>query len=293
MSGIPIVNDLTTLAMLNTFPYVPPQADALAVDDISFSYPNGHRVFSSFSLNARPGEFVAILGPSGCGKTTLLNLLSGFVQPQSGRITINQTAVRPERSELGYVFQAPQLFPWLSALENVRFGLRMSACSDESQQRAQALQYLRLVGLESAAHRLPHQLSGGMQQRVSLARTLALEPSVLLMDEPFAALDAISRNSMNEETLRIWAELGQTVLFITHDIDEAVFLADRVIVLNIAPGGIHSELEIQLPRPRSNLKTRRLPAFLDYRNELMTRIAQVMDAGDATVYPTPRLELTA
>lgn len=293
MSGIPIVNDLTTLAMLNTFPYVPPQADALAVDDISFSYPNGHRVFSSFSLNARPGEFVAILGPSGCGKTTLLNLLSGFVQPQSGRITINQTAVRPERSELGYVFQAPQLFPWLSALENVRFGLRMSACSDESQQRAQALQYLRLVGLESAAHRLPHQLSGGMQQRVSLARTLALEPSVLLMDEPFAALDAISRNSMNEETLRIWAELGQTVLFITHDIDEAVFLADRVIVLNIAPGGIHSELEIQLPRPRSNLKTRRLPAFLDYRNELMTRIAEVMDAGDATVYPTPRLELTA
>ncbi len=293
MSGIPIVNDLTTLAMPKTLPYPQPQADALTVDDISFSYPNGHRVFSSFSLNAKPGEFVAILGPSGCGKTTLLNLLSGFVQPQSGRITINQTAVRPERSELGYVFQAPQLFPWLSALENVRFGLRMSAQADEAQQRAQALQYLRLVGLENAAQRLPHQLSGGMQQRVSLARTLALEPSVLLMDEPFAALDAISRNSMNEETLRIWAELGQTVLFITHDLDEAVFLADRVIVLNIAPGGIHSELDIHLPRPRSNLKTRRLPAFLDYRNELMTRIAQVMDACDTTVYPTPRLELTA
>ncbi|BBP59791.1 ABC transporter ATP-binding protein [Pseudomonas sp. St316] len=279
--------------MLKTFPYAPPQADALTVDDINFSYPNGHRVFSSFSLNARPGEFVAILGPSGCGKTTLLNLLSGFVQPQSGRITINQTAVRPERSELGYVFQAPQLFPWLSALENVRFGLRMSAQTDASQQRAQALQYLRMVGLENAAHRLPHQLSGGMQQRVSLARTLALEPSVLLMDEPFAALDAISRNSMNEETLRLWAELGQTVLFITHDIDEAVFLADRVVVLNIAPGGIHSELEIHLPRPRSNLQTRRLPAFLDYRNELMTRIAQVMGASQAIVYPTPRLELTA
>ncbi len=292
MSGIPIVNDLTTLAMLKTFPYAQPQADALTVDDISFSYPNGHSVFSAFSLNAQPGEFVAILGPSGCGKTTLLNLLSGFMQPQSGRITINQTAVRPERSELGYVFQAPQLFPWLSALENVRFGLRMSARIDESQQRAQALQYLRLVGLENAAHRLPHQLSGGMQQRVSLARTLALEPSVLLMDEPFAALDAISRNSMNEETLRIWAELGQTVLFITHDIDEAVFLADRVVVLNIAPGGIHSELEIHLPRPRSNLQTRRLPAFLDYRNELMTRIAQVMDAPQAIAHSTPLLDLS-
>jgi NitT/TauT family transport system ATP-binding protein len=293
MSGNPIVNDLTTLAMFKTLPYAQQQADALTVDDISFSYPNGHRVFSSFSLNARPGEFVAILGPSGCGKTTLLNLLSGFVQPQSGQICINQTAVRPERSELGYVFQAPQLFPWLSALENVRFGLRMAARINESQQRSQALQYLRLVGLENATHRLPHQLSGGMQQRVSLARTLALEPSVLLMDEPFAALDAISRNSMNEETLRIWAELGQTVLFITHDIDEAVFLADRVIVLNIAPGGIHSELNIHLPRPRSNLKTRRLPAFLDYRNELMERISQVMEVPAASAYPTRQPELTA
>ncbi|MFW0758735.1 ABC transporter ATP-binding protein [Pseudomonas sp. H11T01] len=279
--------------MLETIPYAQQQADTLTVDDISFSYPNGHRVFSSFSLNASPGEFVAILGPSGCGKTTLLNLLSGFQQPQSGQIRINQTAVRPERPELGYVFQAPQLFPWLSALENVRFGLRMTAQTSESQQRTQALQYLRLVGLENAAHRLPHQLSGGMQQRVSLARTLALEPSVLLMDEPFAALDAISRNSMNEETLRIWAELGQTVLFITHDIDEAVFLADRVIVLNIAPGGIHSGLAINLPRPRSNLKTRRLPAFLDYRNELMERISQVMEVSQATAYPTRQLELTA
>jgi len=293
MSGVPIVNDLTTLAMPKTNAYVPQQADALTVDDISFSYPNGHRVFSAFSLNARPGEFVAILGPSGCGKTTLLNLLSGFQQPQSGQISINQTEVRPERSELGYVFQAPQLFPWLSALENVRFGLRMTAHLSESQQRAQALQYLRLVGLEEAAHRLPHQLSGGMQQRISLARTLALEPSVLLMDEPFAALDAISRNSMNEETLRIWAELGQTVLFITHDIDEAVFLADRVIVLNIAPGGIHSELKIHLPRPRTNLKTRRLPAFLDYRNELMERISHVMEVSATTPNPTRQPELTA
>ena len=292
MPGIPIVNDLTILAMPDSLPYAPPQADALTVDHISFSYPNGHRVFNAFSLNAKPGEFVAILGPSGCGKTTLLNLLSGFQQPQGGQISINQTAVRPERSELGYVFQAPQLFPWLSALENVRFGLRMTAQLSEAQQRAQALQYLRLVGLESAAQRLPHQLSGGMQQRVSLARTLALEPSVLLMDEPFAALDAISRNSMNEETLRIWAELGQTVLFITHDIDEAVFLAERVIVLNIAPGGIHSELDIHLPRPRSNLKTRRLPAFLDYRNELMERISQVMGAAEAIANPTRQPELT-
>ncbi|NWD49150.1 ABC transporter ATP-binding protein [Pseudomonas gingeri] len=291
MSGIPIVNDLTTLAMPELFPCAPRPAAALMVDDISFSYPNGHRVFSSFSLSAAPGEFVAILGPSGCGKTTLLNLLSGFVRPQSGQIHLNEATVQPERAELGYVFQAPQLFPWLTALENVRFGLRMAAEGSEAQQREQAMQYLRLVGLEQAAQRLPHQLSGGMQQRVSLARTLALEPQVLLMDEPFAALDAISRNSMNEETLRIWAELGQTVLFITHDIDEAVFLADRVIVLNIAPGGIHSELRIDLPRPRSNRHTRRLPAFLDYRNELMECIAQVMALSEARIPPVVSLSL--
>lgn len=290
MSSDPIVDDLTTLAMPETFLRVPPPTAALSVERISFSYPNGHRVFSSFSLSAAAGEFVAILGPSGCGKTTLLNLLSGFVQPQAGQIRLNQTTVSPERSELGYVFQSAQLFPWLTALENVRFGLRMAADLSESQQRERALQYLRLVGLEQAAQRLPHQLSGGMQQRVSLARTLALEPEVLLMDEPFAALDAISRNHMNEETLRIWAELGQTVLFITHDIDEAVFLADRVIVLNIAPGGIHSELKIQLPRPRSHLKTRRLPAFLDYRNELMERISQVMALSEARI-SSPSLSL--
>ncbi|WP_277965004.1 ABC transporter ATP-binding protein [Pseudomonas sp. RIT-To-2] len=275
-------------------PFVsPPGANALNVDAISFGYANGHSVFEQFSLRARPGEFVAILGPSGCGKTTLLNLLAGFQAPSAGRILINEQAVRPELPELGYVFQAPQLFPWLSALENVRFGLRMAGQGSDAEQREKALGYLRLVGLEHAAQRLAHQLSGGMQQRVSLARTLALEPGVLLMDEPFAALDAISRNSMNEETLRLWAELGQTVLFITHDIDEAVFLADRVVVLNIAPGGIHSELAIDLPRPRSNLVTRRLPAFLDYRNELMERISQVMAQSPLAIPVRPLPETLA
>lgn len=275
-------------------PFVsPPGANALNVDAISFGYANGHTVFEQFSLRARPGEFVAILGPSGCGKTTLLNLLAGFQAPSAGRILINEQAVRPELPELGYVFQAPQLFPWLSALENVRFGLRMAGQGSDAEQREKALGYLRLVGLEHAAQRLAHQLSGGMQQRVSLARTLALEPGVLLMDEPFAALDAISRNSMNEETLRLWAELGQTVLFITHDIDEAVFLADRVVVLNIAPGGIHSELAIDLPRPRSNRVTRRLPAFLDYRNELMERISQVMAQSPLAIPVRPLPETPA
>lgn len=264
-----------------------PRTDALHVEAVNFAYKSGHPVFNNLNLRARQGEFVAILGPSGCGKTTLLNLLSGFQQPQAGSLLVNGQVTRPELPALGYVFQSPQLFPWLTALENVRFGLKVAGLHSAQEQREKALHYLRLVGLEGAAERLPRQLSGGMQQRVSLARTLALEPKVLLMDEPFAALDAISRSAMNEETLRLWAELGQTVLFITHDIDEAVFLADRVVVMNIAPGGIHSELAIDLPRPRSNLQTRRLPAFLDYRNELMERIGDVMAQSPLLLEPTP------
>ncbi len=256
---------------------------ALAVNDITFSYPGGAPVFDHFSFHARDGEFVVLLGPSGCGKSTLLNLLAGFTQPHRGCVQVQGESIRPENDRLGYVFQQPQLFSWLSALENVRFGLRMRQRGDKAKQRAVARDYLERVGLAHAADLLPHQMSGGMQQRVSLARALALEPQVLLMDEPFAALDAITRSEMNEETLRLWSSLGQTTLFITHDIEEAVFLADRVIILNLAPGGIHSELEIDLPRPRSNLETRQLPAFLAYRNELLYRISEVMQQIPKTV----------
>jgi NitT/TauT family transport system ATP-binding protein len=248
-------------------------AARLVIDSLDFAWPNGQTVFKDFSLQVEPGEFVAILGPSGCGKTTLLNLLSGFQQPTAGSVKINHAAVRPEMRELGYVFQSPHLFPWLNALDNVRFGLRMEQRLSVAGQIERAQQYLTLVGLEKAAGKLPHQLSGGMQQRVSLARTLAMEPTLLLMDEPFAALDAITRNAMNEETLRLWSQLKQTVVFITHDIDEAIFLADRVVVLGIAPEGIRNVLDIDLPRPRSNHETRRLPQFLVYRNALMEQIS--------------------
>jgi NitT/TauT family transport system ATP-binding protein len=251
-------------------------APALSLDRVSFAWPGGQPVFNQLSLQVRPGEFVAILGPSGCGKSTLLNLLSGFQRPDAGAIRINGRAVTPEMPELGYVFQAPNLFPWLSALENVRFGLRMEKRLTPAEQIDRAQSYLALVGLADAGAKLPHQLSGGMQQRVALARTLALEPDVLLMDEPFAALDAISRNTMNEETLRLWSALGQTTIFITHDIDEAVFLADRVVVMGMAPEGVQAVFDIDLPRPRSLATTRRLPRFLDYRNALMDQIALAM-----------------
>ncbi len=249
---------------------------ALAVDNITFRYPGSAPVFRNFSFHARQGEFVVLLGPSGCGKSTLLNLLAGFTEPEEGTVKIDGQRTTPENNQLGYVFQQPQLFGWLSVLENVRFGLRMQKREDVASQRERALSYLQRVGLAHAAQQFPHQMSGGMQQRVSLARALALEPDVLLMDEPFAALDAITRGDMNEETLRLWSAIGQTTVFITHDIEEAVFLADRVIVLNRAPGGVHSELTISLPRPRSNLETRQLPAFAAYRNELLKRITDVM-----------------
>lgn len=252
-------------------------ASRLTVSDMSFAYPDKKPVFRSMSMSAAPGEFVVVLGPSGCGKSTLLNLLSGFLEPDQGTIRIDDKKISPEMPELGYVFQSPSLFPWLSALENVRFGLRMSDDIPLEIQHARARHYLGLVGLGNAESLLPHQLSGGMKQRISLARTLAPEPRLLLADEPFGALDAITRRQMNEELLRIWTHLGQTVLFITHDIDEAVFLADRIIVLSKAPQGIDSELLIELPRPRSFSATTRLPRFLEYRNHLLDRIAHVTE----------------
>ncbi|WP_199231886.1 MULTISPECIES: ABC transporter ATP-binding protein [unclassified Azospirillum] len=252
---------------------------AFHVDGVGFAYDGAHPVFRSLALSARPGEFVALLGPSGCGKTTLLNLLSGFLPPDSGRITIDGETVTPEMLALGYVFQSPQLFPWLDVLDNVRFGLRMAGRLPDADQRDKAMAALALVGLEAAAGKFPHQLSGGMQQRVALARALVLEPRLLLMDEPFAALDAITRATLNEELLRLCGQLGQTVLFITHDVEEAVFLADRVVLLGIAPAGIHSELTIDLPRPRRLRETRRLQRFTTLTDTLLERISAIVAAA--------------
>ena len=254
-----------------------PDADTvLFANKVEKTYDNGTHALDELSLRIQKGDFVSLLGPSGCGKSTLLKMFAGLESPSHGHLRW-QGADAPAKSGLrtAMVFQEATLMPWADIETNVRLPLDLAHVSRaEAQQRvARALEQ---VGLARFAKSYPRELSGGMQMRVSIARALATEPDVLLMDEPFAALDAISRASMNEETLRLWAELGQTVLFITHDIDEAVFLADRVVVLNIAPGGVHSELTIDLPRPRNNLQTRRLPAFLDYRNELMERIAEVM-----------------
>jgi NitT/TauT family transport system ATP-binding protein len=241
---------------------------------VNFSYGGKLSIFQNLNLNVRPGEFLAIIGPSGCGKTTLLNLLSGFYHPEQGSVRLRGQPIAPEDTHLGYVFQQPTLFPWLSAIENVEFGLRMIGMP-AGERRERALKYFHLVGLKGFEDFLVLRLSGGMQQRVSLARSLAMEPTLLLMDEPFGALDAITRETMNDELLRIWDELGQTVLFITHDTDEAVYLSDRIVVCCRPPHGIYKIMDNELPRPRSGPTTRTKDLFWQYKKQLIEDIAVV------------------
>ncbi|HVL57979.1 MAG TPA: ABC transporter ATP-binding protein [Burkholderiaceae bacterium] len=199
------------------------------------------------SLSVPTGEFVSVVGPSGCGKTTLLNMIAGFLPPTGGEILVDEHAVRGPGRDRGVVFQSFALFPWRTVLDNVAFGPKMRGVP-QAKRHEIAREYLALTGLSHAAERYPNELSGGMQQRVGVARALANEPDVLLMDEPFASVDAQTRMTLQEELTRIWQERRPTVLFVTHDVSEAVFLANRVVVLS--KGTVLAEVPIPLPRPR-------------------------------------------
>ena len=248
--------------------------DKLIIDSVHFSYGAGP-IFNGLNIEVHPGEFLSIIGPSGCGKTTLLNLLSGFLSPDQGKVELRGQPIVPEDPHFGYVFQAATLFPWLTTVENVEFGLDMEGKLAAKEKREKALHFLEMVGLKGFDAYLPRQLSGGMQQRVSLARALVLEPRLLLMDEPFGALDAITRETMNDELLTLWDDIGQTVVFITHDIDEAIYLSDRVLVLGRPPSGIYKVLVNELPRPRSGPTTRTTEMFWQYKKQLIADIANV------------------
>jgi NitT/TauT family transport system ATP-binding protein len=200
------------------------------------------------SLTVQQGEFVSIVGPSGCGKTTLLNMIAGFIPVSGGEILLDGRAVSGPGPERGVVFQSFALFPWKTVLENVGFGPKMRGLAKPECERI-AREYLALAGLAGAAGRYPNELSGGMQQRVGVVRALANNPDVLLMDEPFASVDAQTRMTLQEELTRIWQERRPTIIFITHDVGEAVFLADRVVVLS--KGRVLKELAVPLPRPRA------------------------------------------
>jgi len=201
-------------------------------------------------LALAPNEFVSIIGPSGCGKSTLLRILAGLVRPTGGRVLLHGQPLTSPRRQIGFVFQHANLMPWRSTLRNVTLPLEIQGVASESAER-RARELLELVGLADFADTLPRDLSGGMRQRVSLARALVHDPEVLLLDEPFGALDALTRERMNWELLRIWEARRKTVLMVTHDIQEAIFTSDRVLVMTARPGRIRQEVEIDLPRPRS------------------------------------------
>ncbi len=202
------------------------------------------------SLDVKENEFVSIVGPSGCGKSTLLKLIGGLVPPSSGTITIRGRPVREPFPDVGFVFQHAVLLPWRSVVDNVMFSIEMLGRARETY-RERALALIRLAGLDGFEHRYPWELSGGMQQRVAICRALVHDPSLLLMDEPFGALDAMTREEMSLELLRIWEERRKTILFVTHSIPEAILLADRVVVMTPRPGRLARVLAIDLPRPRT------------------------------------------
>jgi ABC-type nitrate/sulfonate/bicarbonate transport system ATPase subunit len=241
--------------------------------------------FSDVSLTMADGEFVAIVGPSGCGKTTLLNVVAGLLPYDEGTLTIGGEAVEGPGTNRAMVFQNASLLPWRTVLGNVRYGMEMQRRFDGARMDARAHEMIRLVGLSGFEERYPSELSGGMQQRVNLARALATDPEVLLMDEPFAALDAQTREFMQAELLKIWSKSRKTVLFITHQIDEAVFLADRVLVMGTRPGRIKQEFCIPFERPRA-LSLKRDPRFLSVCDGIWRLIEEeaerinVVRAGD-------------
>ncbi|MFI6597827.1 ABC transporter ATP-binding protein [Nonomuraea sp. NPDC050536] len=222
---------------------------------------------SEVSLDVREGEFLTLVGPSGCGKSTLLDLLTGLATPTSGLILIDGSPVTGPGLDRGIVFQQYALFPWRTALANVEFGLEAKDVPRRDRP-ALARKYLDLVGLSGFDGRYPHELSGGMRQRVAIARSLAFDPDVLLMDEPFAALDAQTRESLQEELLQIWAKTGKTIIFITHAIDEAVYLGQRVAVMTPTPGRIRDVIPVTFPTREGDLRA--APRFGEYRHAIWT-----------------------
>jgi NitT/TauT family transport system ATP-binding protein len=226
-------------------------------------------------LRIAPGEFVTLLGPSGCGKTTCLRMVAGFVEPDAGRVLIggsDVTGTPPYRRNAGMVFQSYALFPWKTVRANVEFGLKMQGKPAAERSRIAAT-FINMVKLTGFEEHYPAELSGGMQQRVNLARALLTDPEMLLLDEPFAALDAQTREMMQLELLKIWNRDRKTALFITHDIKEAIYLADRVIVFTKRPGRVKSSIDVDIPRPR-DLRVKRDPKFVRYEDEIWESIQE-------------------
>lgn len=269
--------------------------DLLEVDGLVKSYGN-ELVLNGLDITVRDGEFVTIVGPSGCGKTTMLRCMSGLLPFDSGEVRIAGERVTEPPETLGVVFQdySRSLLPWLTISKNVELPLRYLGLSRSARHDRMA-EALHSVGLYEHRTKHPWQLSGGMQQRVAIARALAYQPAVLLMDEPFASVDAQTRGELEDLTLQLWEQRGMTVAFITHDIDEAVYMGDRVVVLTSTPTQIRRDIPVPLPRPRNQLTTKELPEFAELRSEVLRALfahgspsSEVSDAGGVVpdVHPT-------
>ena len=254
--------------------------EGITITDLTLVYelPSGPvMALDKVSLQVGPGEFVCLVGPSGCGKTTLLNVVAGFLHPTSGQVLVNGRPVGETGTARGMVFQDyAQLFPWRTARRNVEFGLETRGVAPEERRR-EALRHLSMVKLERFADVYPHQLSGGMQQRVAIARALAYNPALLLMDEPFGALDALTREEVQKILVDVWQETRKTVLYVTHNVAEAVYLADRVIVMSPHPGTVKAEIKIELPRPRDPLSVE----FLECQKELLGQLGHDVKGNGA------------
>ncbi len=241
---------------------------ALTVRDLQVRFSTPSReltVLESVDLDVYEGEFVCLLGPSGCGKSTLLNVIGGFLQPSAGEVRFHGERVRGPDPRRIFVFQERGVFPWLTVEGNIAFGLHKLS---EAERRERVAHYVKLVGLSGFEGAWPHELSGGMKQRVEVARALAANPEVLYLDEPFGALDSITRHSMRSELLRLWETEKKTVLFVTHDIEEALQLADRVVVMSSKPGRVRRIVDVDVPRPRDISSAR----YLELRDSLLEEI---------------------
>lgn len=236
---------------------------------VTFPQPDGGLFLAvdGFELTVQKGEFVTIVGPSGCGKSTMLLVVDGLIRPSGGRVIIDGTGVTGPGTDRALVFQEFALLPWRTVESNVMLGLELQRRYSAEQMREMATRFIEMIGLQGFEKHHPHQLSGGMRQRVGLARALAVNPEILLMDEPFAALDAQTREIMSEELLRIWEQEKKTVLFVTHSIEEAVYLADRVVVMSGQPGQVKEIVNVELPRPR-DLAIKDDPNFVRKRRHI-------------------------
>ena len=254
----------------------------LALDRVGKIYPNGVNALARFSAEIAPGEIVAIIGGSGCGKSTLLRAIAGLDRATSGTVTLDATAIAAPHEKIGIIFQEPRLLPWLSVADNIGFGLA-ELPADVRRQRVAAA--LARVGLADKAAAWPRELSGGQAQRVAIARALVPQPEVLLLDEPFSALDAFTRRDLQDHLLDLWADTRPTLILVTHDVDEAVVLADRVLVMRPRPGRLFDQIEINLARPRD----RNSPLFENFKRSVLTSLDRSLDRSvpdrDATQGP--------